>query len=835
MDVDIQDEAAGLLALFETGPETFAWRDPIPREMEEQRVRMSDTLIFDILLAEGGIRHASSLYPPTDAESLHRLLEAICNSTYDAVKQDSLIYFLLKWHKDGREMDFSESRCIQPQFVILADAYWHLDTGINVESEMVLTDVVAKPRLPQLKALLALHLTAYEQSLLHNYAIDPPQKLSAASVSTIQDLACLRHVQSGEYAAAIKLDRQLPPGGMVAKDRRQMMDDLMASMPLVERQLLEVELEQLTAAPRPSVSVSQSWTNKATNSTDLSMSWESVRNPSSSTATKSAPTAAAAAHKSNGTPSMATPTISQKSGAPRFGAPLGATPHTEMFAPLSFPSSASTASPGASAFAPSMSVGRVPLIGSTTHQQTPSSAGRASASSARPGSLFEIAGSANQAPNAFYTPPQSISAGAKRPFGQDTPRTPRASASPQRPEPVSGASAGATTADGDITMQTDEDAIAADLADITQTDASRVENTAGTEDEESPTAEFSTSIFGRNRSTSADIPRVSARRLRQEKSDSPFIPGAFGPTTDDEVSITTIERLKEQISRDASEHAIELLKSETMFCIILDNIDIYLRKFQERITNRNAMIHATNVAVIAIKGPKLGAADLQAKLDLRGNRMKATFSDIRPTKEDGDHMNAAFEGLVAEMLVRYFPGSSMWKGRRTMLQTIEETIPKDRPLEVEVTDTRPLGVIDVNSGSKKGVIEALKEIQEKSTVPQEEWSKKSPHVIQGDWLTVSNMRAARRERVDDVNAMERLEYVEEISALWHFALNATHMLMRVHFGNAITDHTSLAKHKGLLQRTWDAKKPNYAAAKALIRHSIRKNVRVFSGLVESQK
>ncbi|KAH9833296.1 nuclear pore complex assembly-domain-containing protein [Rhodofomes roseus] len=617
MDVDIQDEAAGLLALFETGPETFAWRDPIPREMEEQRVRMSDTLIFDILLAEGGIRHASSLYPPTDAESLHRLLEAICNSTYDAVKQDSLIYFLLKWHKDGREMDFSESRCIQPQFVILADAYWHLDTGINVERAVsllsdqrlngdyiskiiqalslsdnphtcirnyvhtvqpLLTEprdmdayaialadsslmdawhyqrtfserspsrprlvrkildfcLTPKPRLPQLKALLALHLTAYEQSLLHNYAIDPPQKLSAASVSTIQDLACLRHVQSGEYAAAIKLDRQLPPGGMVAKDRRQMMDDLMASMPLVERQLLEVELEQLTAAPRPSVSVSQSWTNKATNSTDLSMSWESVRNPSSSTATKSAPTAAAAAHKSNGTPSMATPTISQKSGAPRFGAPLGATPHTEMFAPLSFPSSASTASPGASAFAPSMSVGRVPLIGPTTHQQTPSSAGRPSASSARPGSLFEIAGSANQAPNAFYTPPQSISAGAKRPFGQDTPRTPRASASPQRPEPVSAASAGATTADGDITMQTDEDAIAADLADITQTDASRVENTAATEDEESPTAEFSTSIFGRNRSTSADIPRVSARRLRQEKSDSPFIPGAFGPTTDDE-------------------------------------------------------------------------------------------------------------------------------------------------------------------------------------------------------------------------------------------------------------------------------------------------------------
>lgn len=44
--------------------------------------------------------------------------------------------------------------------------------------------------------------------------------------------------------------------------------------------------------------------------------------------------------------------------------------------------------------------------------------------------------------------------------------------------------------------------------------------------------------------------------------------------------------------------------------------------------------------------------------------------------------------------------------------------------------------------------------------------------------------------------------------------------MRIHFGNATTDPGSLAKHKGLLDRTWDANKPNYADAKALIRHSL---------------
>jgi hypothetical protein len=74
--------------------------------------------------------------------------------------------------------------------------------------------------------------------------------------------------------------------------------------------------------------------------------------------------------------------------------------------------------------------------------------------------------------------------------------------------------------------------------------------------------------------------------------------------------------------------------------------------------------------------------------------------------------------------------------------------------------------------------------------------------------------------MDDINDMERLAYVEELSALWHFALNATHMIMRLHFGDSVLDPGSLARHKGLLNRTWDADKPNYADAKALIRHSL---------------
>ncbi|KAH9912507.1 uncharacterized protein B0H18DRAFT_1216979 [Fomitopsis serialis] len=171
------------------------------------------------------------------------------------------------------------------------------------------------------------------------------------------------------------------------------------------------------------------------------------------------------------------------------------------------------------------------------------------------------------------------------------------------------------------------------------------------------------------------------------------------------------------------------------------------------------------------------------------------------------------------MLIRYTPGSQNWEGRGQMLEAFADAMPRDRPLAPEVTDFRPFGVFDVNEGSKKGVIEVLKDMQERSTLTEEEWASKTK-IMQGDWLTARNLRVARRERVDDVDSMERLEYVEETSALWHFALQATHMLMRVHFGNSTLDRSSLATHKGLLHRTWDASKPNYAAAKALIRHSL---------------
>jgi hypothetical protein len=113
----------------------------------------------------------------------------------------------------------------------------------------------------------------------------------------------------------------------------------------------------------------------------------------------------------------------------------------------------------------------------------------------------------------------------------------------------------------------------------------------------------------------------------------------------------------------------------------------------------------------------------------------------------------------------------------------------------------------------------LQGVQERSTLTQKIWSSIS-HIFVGDWLTSNNLCAARRDLTDDVSAMERLAYADEPSAPWHFALQATHMLMRTHYGHVVEDPASLAAHKGPLTRKWDVLKPNYAVAKSLIRYSL---------------
>jgi hypothetical protein len=128
-------------------------------------------------------------------------------------------------------------------------------------------------------------------------------------------------------------------------------------------------------------------------------------------------------------------------------------------------------------------------------------------------------------------------------------------------------------------------------------------------------------------------------------------------------------------------------------------------------------------------------------------------------------------------------------------------MPSDWPLKVKKKDARPFKVFDINEGSKKGIVKVMEMICEQFTLPEDMWSEKT-HIVLGDWLTSNNLRRAWQNRADDINSMERMEYIEELSSLWHYALQSMHCLMRTHLGQAVLNPTSLAAHKGLLGQIW---------------------------------
>ncbi|KAG5634512.1 hypothetical protein H0H81_001686 [Sphagnurus paluster] len=345
---------------------------------------MNDKFIFDILLSSGGIEKPDTLFPPTNVRDLEALLLSIEQSTYDSLKKECLVYYLLKWHHDGREDRYQLERSIPPQFTSLADAYWHLDAGVNIpravsilsdnrlnreyaskilhaisispnpsplvvqyvrtakplltepqdvwtytlaladsslleawqyqrtfnEKEELRTQLLekildwcifrtshivsrhccltlgtAEPRPTALRALLGLPLSPFEEQFLHKYALEPPQTLLRTSIAILRDLICVRLIQSGKYAEAIKADHQFASSTLneskaYAQDRRKMVRDIYAALPLAERSLLDSELEGKPSTSKPAINGPVPKPKSQPNG-DVSMShsWEDVPRP----------------------------------------------------------------------------------------------------------------------------------------------------------------------------------------------------------------------------------------------------------------------------------------------------------------------------------------------------------------------------------------------------------------------------------------------------------------------------------------------------------------------------------------------------------------------------
>ena len=267
--------------------------------------------------------------------------------------------------------------------------------------------MLATPRPDPLAQLIGFPLTTFEQSILTSYALNPPSSLHSHAVRVLHELVCVRSIQSADYVGAVKLDRQFTAvsGSSPSKERKQLMDDIISTLPPSERWLLESELGQVATGvrippPTPSLNGRRERRDSGRPRVplgDLSMSWDEVRSSPSASTSIMTSRRARGVSPSPGPPSMGNSlsrsningsALSINRGIFASASPAGipSQPVTQPFAVLGP--------------RPTSSLPRVSTSTATRDVAVPSLANPQT-------SLFDKSGSARHAANAFYKPPPS--------------------------------------------------------------------------------------------------------------------------------------------------------------------------------------------------------------------------------------------------------------------------------------------------------------------------------------------------------------------------------------------------------------------------------------------
>ena len=155
----------------------------------------------------------------------------------------------------------------------------------------------AQPRPIALKQLITIPLSLFEEKILNEFIQKPPNIVPFSSIAVLQDLICIRLIQGGRYAEAIKLDRffSSTTHQRNLKDthnRSSMVQEVYNALSAVEKSLLDLELDstslpsQLPLSTKPASPETLRPPAKSTadgegQTSSLSQSWEEVRVPES--------------------------------------------------------------------------------------------------------------------------------------------------------------------------------------------------------------------------------------------------------------------------------------------------------------------------------------------------------------------------------------------------------------------------------------------------------------------------------------------------------------------------------------------------------------------------
>ncbi|KAG8866974.1 hypothetical protein FRB97_003618, partial [Tulasnella sp. 331] len=121
---------------FDTSSARFPWTPQKCRNLATRRAQLQNNRLFiDDIFRNAGIT-AEDLYPPQTPNAFQLLLQAIHDSDFDSTKKNSLIYYLLRMWRDGRQIVWAQNKSLPIQYAMVMDGYWAMDEGdIEIEKE----------------------------------------------------------------------------------------------------------------------------------------------------------------------------------------------------------------------------------------------------------------------------------------------------------------------------------------------------------------------------------------------------------------------------------------------------------------------------------------------------------------------------------------------------------------------------------------------------------------------------------------------------------------------------------------------------------------------------
>lgn len=198
--------------------------------------------------------------------------------------------------------------------------------------------------------------------------------------------------------------------------------------------------------------------------------------------------------------------------------------------------------------------------------------------------------------------------------------------------------------------------------------------------------------------------------------------------------------------------------------LVLDNLQAYARRRDQRIGNANKMITGTGATVIEMEDCTPGAFDVD-ELDKKMKDLGRRELSVEAILEDIDwaHLESVSSLHFTDILVQFVPTLAVY--RKQMPKCFKE-VAKHQINPTRRSKVQPLGTNSANEVSTQGMNEALADFFEQMGLTNETYSERL-QFVSGDGKSFEAIGKLKKYLSSQDGNFESLGFVIEVLEIWH--------------------------------------------------------------------